>query len=76
MNIYLGDSAKAAEEEKILFPLTERRAETVRQALIDRGMDPDDISTNAYGGKYPITPVDDLQERWKNRRVEFIMIPE
>lgn len=61
------------EEEKILLPLTERRAATVKEALVEEGMNGGNIETEAFGGKMPIAPVDDLDERWKNRRVEFIM---
>jgi outer membrane protein OmpA-like peptidoglycan-associated protein len=74
LNIYRGDPEKEAEEEEILQPLTERRGETVRQALIKLGMDEETITSKAYGGKFPIAPVDDRSVRWKNRRVEFIMI--
>lgn len=56
------------------MPLTERRAETVRNALIELGVPAGVISGEAYGGEFPITDVTDRAVRWKNRRVEFIMI--
>jgi flagellar hook assembly protein FlgD len=74
LNIYRGDAAREADEEEILVPLTERRANTVRDALINEGMDPDRIDISWYGGTQPIVNVFDLNNRWKNRRVEFIMI--
>jgi len=73
LNIYRGGSREAAEEE-ILFPLTERRAETVKAALIELGVPSGAISSNAYGGEFPIADVTDRASRWKNRRVEFIMV--
>ncbi|MBN1687126.1 MAG: Ig-like domain repeat protein [Spirochaetales bacterium] len=74
LNIYRGDRVKEAEEEKVLVPLTERRAGTVENALIEAGMDPDRIEKSWYGGKFPIVDVHDTEARWKNRRVEFIMV--
>jgi outer membrane protein OmpA-like peptidoglycan-associated protein len=62
------------EEREELLPLSTARAETVRQALIDRGMEPDRISIVGRGGSRPIVPHTDLDNRWKNRRVEFILI--
>jgi flagellar hook assembly protein FlgD/outer membrane protein OmpA-like peptidoglycan-associated protein len=62
------------EEREELLPLSTARAEAVRQALIDRGMEPDRISIVGRGGSRPIVPHTDLENRWKNRRVEFILI--
>ena len=73
LNIYRGNAAKEAAEEKILVPLTERRAAAVENALIEIGMDPDRIKKSWYGGVHPIVDVHDKEVRWKNRRVEFIM---
>jgi len=70
LNIYRGGSREAGEED-ILMPLTEKRAMEVRDALIEMGMEPDRISMEAFGGKYPIVSVIDRSIRWKNRRVEF-----
>ena len=74
LNIYRGDAAREAEEEKVLVPLTERRASTVESALIGNGMDPNRIEKSWYGGEFPIVDVHDSEIRWKNRRVEFIMV--
>lgn len=74
LNIYLGKAREDAEED-ILYPLTERRAEAVRKILIDLGVPEDSIKTQAYGGQHPIVSVTDRSVWWKNRRVEFIMIP-
>lgn len=74
LNIYRGvDAQKEAEEEEILVPLTRRRANTVRDALVERGMDTEKIEIEYFGGRLPIVSVHDLDVRWKNRRVEFIM---
>lgn len=73
-NIYLGGPGEGAEEQ-ILFPLTQRRAESVRKALVDLGLAAGRIVSNAYGGKLPIADVKNPEVYWKNRRVEFLMVP-
>ena len=62
------------EEQDELQPLSTARAETVRAALIERGMDGGRIDTLGRGGQAPIVPHTDLDNRWKNRRVEFILL--
>ncbi len=74
LNIYLG-TTREDDEEEILYPLTERRAEAVRKALVARGIPEEKIEVHAYGGQFPIVSVHDKSVWWKNRRVEFIMIP-
>ena len=64
----------AQEEREELQPLSLARAQSVREALIERGMDANRISTVGRGGTDPIVPHTDLDNRWKNRRVEFILI--
>ena len=73
LNIYLNGPREEA-EEAILMPLTEKRAESVKDALVDLGMNEDKIYTSAYGGQFPIADVTDRTVWWKNRRVEFIMV--
>ena len=73
LNIYL-DGSKEAGEEKILLPLTARRASTVKDALVERGISETKISNEAFGGQFPVASVTDKTEWWKNRRVEFVMI--
>jgi outer membrane protein OmpA-like peptidoglycan-associated protein/flagellar hook assembly protein FlgD len=74
LNIYRGvDAQKEAQEEEILVPLTRRRANTVRDTLVERGMNSDKIEIEYFGGRMPIVSVHDQDVRWKNRRVEFIM---
>ncbi|HUV09013.1 MAG TPA: hypothetical protein VMX75_14870, partial [Spirochaetia bacterium] len=75
LNIYRGNPAKEAAEEKILGPLTERRAAEVKKTLIELGINEKRIKTEPYGGKFPIVSTKDREVYWKNRRVEFIMTP-
>jgi flagellar hook assembly protein FlgD len=73
--IYWDQPARArVEQEEVLLPLSRQRAEVIREALIERGVRGDRMSTFGYGGSQPVVPHGDLDNRWKNRRVEFILI--
>ncbi|MBO5137675.1 MAG: OmpA family protein [Spirochaetaceae bacterium] len=56
-----------------LVPLSEARAETVKQMLIDFGVSEARLSTVGMGGRQPVVPREDRDNWWKNRRVEFIL---
>jgi outer membrane protein OmpA-like peptidoglycan-associated protein/flagellar hook assembly protein FlgD len=62
------------EQREELVPLSRSRAETVRRSLVERGLDADRFSVLGVGGTDPIVPHTDLENRWKNRRVEFVLI--
>ncbi|MBI9097843.1 MAG: gliding motility-associated C-terminal domain-containing protein [Spirochaetaceae bacterium] len=62
------------EENDILLPLSSLRAESIRDALVLRGIDIRRMTTTGNGGYNPLVPHSDLINRWKNRRVEFILI--
>ena len=62
------------EETDVLLPLSEDRAEAIRDALIRRGIRAERLTTQGIGGYRPVVPHSDLDNRWKNRRVEFILI--
>ena len=74
-NLSFADPAKAAVEEKEeLIPLSNARCNTVRNILDKNGVDKDRITMEGLGGTEPVVPFSDLKNRWKNRRVEFILI--
>jgi len=50
--------------------LSEQRAATVRQALIDRGVDPATIASAGFGSREPVL-VNGLEDKTASRRVEF-----
>lgn len=64
---------KAVEQSDELLPLSEGRAEEVRQALIILGIERDRLSAVGYGGARPIVPHEDFENQWRNRRVEFVL---
>jgi flagellar hook assembly protein FlgD len=64
------------EQVAVLIPLSKSRAEAVKSALGKLGIDAKRITTEGIGGAAPIVPFSDLENRWKNRRVEFILVKE
>jgi outer membrane protein OmpA-like peptidoglycan-associated protein/flagellar hook assembly protein FlgD len=62
------------EETEVLVPLSRARAEAIRAALSSRGIKPERMSIEGFGGYRPVVPHGDLDNRWKNRRVEFILV--
>jgi outer membrane protein OmpA-like peptidoglycan-associated protein len=65
--------AKEREQREVLLPLSRSRAEEVRQALIILGIERDRMRSEGIGGARPVVPHEDQANRWKNRRVEFIL---
>ena len=53
--------------------LSKRRADSVRSALIDRGISSDRITAKGLGERYPIAGNDTAAGRQQNRRVEIII---
>ena len=64
------------EQEQELIPLSKLRADSIRDALVQQGIEARRITTTGVGAAQPILPFDDLDNRWKNRRVEFILTRE
>lgn len=54
--------------------LSEGRAQSVRQAMIERGIDPARIEAEGRGEKEPVVPNTSDENRAKNRRVEFVIL--
>ena len=54
--------------------LSEQRAEAVRQALVERGVDPDRIEVEGFGKDNPVASNDDAAGRQMNRRVEIVIL--
>jgi len=53
--------------------LSEQRANAVRTALLDKGIDSERVSTHGYGEEFPVSGNDTAANRQMNRRVEIIL---
>jgi outer membrane protein OmpA-like peptidoglycan-associated protein len=53
--------------------LSQRRANSVKAALVSRGIDPTRINTQGYGKAYPVASNSDSGGRQLNRRVEVVI---
>lgn len=62
--------------------LSKRRAEAVRRALIDNGIDPSRLTSRGFGDAHPVLAnhrpngTDDPEARAQNRRVELVLQPQ
>lgn len=66
------DEAKGKkEQESELLPLSQKRADAVKDYLVKLGIASARVRTDGIGGARPIVSFGDLDNRWKNRRVEF-----
>jgi outer membrane protein OmpA-like peptidoglycan-associated protein len=54
--------------------LSEKRARSVKQLLVGKGISPDRIETKGYGKRYPVAPNDSSYGRQQNRRVEVVIL--
>jgi len=66
-------AAAKREQENILVPLSRSRAQTVVDELVARRVPANRMQAVGIGGDKPIVPHGDLEERWRNRRVEFYL---
>jgi len=70
--IYYYDEELAEEEQQeTLIPLSRDRARVIKEALVERGINEERMEIEGLGGKEPVVPHGDMENRWKNRRVEF-----
>ena len=53
--------------------LSQRRADAVKAALINRGVQPSRVGTEGYGKAYPVANNTDSGGRQLNRRVEVVI---
>jgi len=65
---YTDDRGDAAYNQK----LSQRRAEAVRQYLIDKGIDASRLTAKGYGESNPVADNGTAEGRFKNRRVELV----
>jgi hypothetical protein len=75
VRVFWNDPKKGEKEEKEkLLPLSKARAEAIKDALVQRGIEKERMTTLGLGSSQPVVPHSDEINRWKSRRVEFILI--
>ena len=55
--------------------LSQQRAQSVRNALIELGLDPNRISAKGYGSAKPVGSNQSTEGRSLNRRTAFVILP-
>jgi flagellar hook assembly protein FlgD/outer membrane protein OmpA-like peptidoglycan-associated protein len=71
---FWNDPKSAEREQKTqLLPLSLDRAQAVRNVMVLLGIDAERFTVQGFGGDKPLVPHGDLENRWKNRRVEFYL---
>ncbi len=72
VHLFYGDEElREEEQQETLLPLSRKRAEAIKEALVERGVKAERITTVGRGGSEPVVPHFDMDNRWKNHRVEF-----
>ncbi|MDH7483325.1 MAG: OmpA family protein [Spirochaetales bacterium] len=62
------------EEQQEVIPLSLARAEKIKSMLVEAGIDASRLSAAGLGSSRPVVDFRDAANRWKNRRVEFVLI--
>jgi outer membrane protein OmpA-like peptidoglycan-associated protein/Tol biopolymer transport system component len=60
-------------DKKALLWLSEDRADTIKNYLVEKGIDPSRLQTIGYGGNFPLNNNSSEKLKSKNRRVEIIV---
>ncbi len=61
-------------KEEFNMLLSQRRAEAVRNALLERGISAERITTKGYGESYPVASNGTAEGRQLNRRVDVVVV--
>ncbi len=70
---HANNTENTEKERTSSIPLSKDRAEFVKSKLIKYGVAKNRLSTVGMGGTKPVASVEDKDNWWKNRRVEFIL---
>jgi outer membrane protein OmpA-like peptidoglycan-associated protein len=73
LHVEIGGHASADGDDEYNMALSQDRVLTVRDYLIDRGIDPDRLTARGYGETRPIADNGTEEGRIANRRVEFTL---
>jgi outer membrane protein OmpA-like peptidoglycan-associated protein len=61
------------EQRDVLLPLSRARADAVKNAMIDRGLESTAFTAQGVGAADPLVPDSDFADHWQNRRVAFFI---
>ncbi len=74
VKVFWADPEKGdIEQREVLIPLSVARAKEVKKALAVLGVARAQVDTAGRGGSDPIVPHSNYEERWINRRTEYIL---
>ncbi len=62
-----------AEQQDVLVPLSQARAQAIEEALMRRGLPTAMFTTDGVGAADQIVPDSDYKDRWENRRVALFI---
>lgn len=74
VKVEVGGHTDSVADPAYNLDLSQRRAESVRQYLIDHGISPSRLQAKGYGETHPVATNDTPEGRAKNRRVELTKI--
>ncbi len=72
--IEIGGHTDNVGDDKSNELLSQRRAESVKQYLVKKGVKPERVQTKGYGESMPIADNDSEEGRQKNRRTELKVV--
>jgi OOP family OmpA-OmpF porin len=75
-NVLIEGHTDSVGSEEFNLTLSQDRADSVKEQLVAKGIDPGRITTKGYGKKYPVATNDTPAGRQQNRRVEVIILNE
>ncbi|WP_370469331.1 OmpA family protein [Nibrella viscosa] len=74
MTIELGGHTDNTGSDESNLKLSQDRADSVREYLIGKGIEPDRVGSKGYGESKPVATNDTDEGRQQNRRVEFVIV--
>jgi outer membrane protein OmpA-like peptidoglycan-associated protein len=74
VSVFWSDPQRSAlEQEEVLIPLSRARAEAVKAAMVERGLEEWRLTTDGVGASDQLVPDSNYEERWQNRRVALFL---
>ena len=73
LNIIVAGHTDAAGSDDVNQWLSEKRASSVAQYLVNAGIDSDRVVSVGHGETRPVVPNDTAENRRRNRRIEFLI---